>query len=75
MCRGLAAKPTSAVVFVAPGLLFILIGVVILLHPSVLVWLAACTTILLGLVALAGGFAVRRFAAGIESDANEGEQS
>jgi hypothetical protein len=48
------------------GILFIAMGTAILLQPSFLVWLAGGTTILLGLLILAGGFAVRRFGARLE---------
>lgn len=48
------------------GALFVAIGVLILVQPNFLVWLAGLTTILLGLLVSAAGFAVRRFGARLE---------
>jgi len=48
------------------GALFIAIGVLILLQPNFLVWLAGLTTVFLGLLVSGGGFAVRRFGARLE---------
>lgn len=49
-CKGLMEKPFSSVMLLIPGLVFILLGIVIVLEPRILVWLIAAVFILFGLM-------------------------
>ena len=60
MCQGMMHKRHSRLVLLLPGLLFILLGVVILLEPRVLVWLIAVVVIVLGVVFLVMGNFIHR---------------
>jgi hypothetical protein len=66
VCRDFTESTAARYGFLVFGALFVLLGVAILLVPDLLVWLAGSTTILLGVLALAGGFAVRRFGGRLE---------
>jgi hypothetical protein len=49
MCRGLADKPLAGPVLMIPGIVFILVGILIILEPRVLVWITAGVTIMVGI--------------------------
>ena len=50
VCQSMLNHSRMGLVLLIPGLLFVLGGILILLEPTVLVWLLGCTSILLGLV-------------------------
>ena len=52
MCQSMLKHSRMGLVLLIPGLLFVLGGILILLEPTVLVWLMGGTSILLGLVML-----------------------
>ena len=60
MCKELMGKRHSRLVLLLPGLVFILLGVIILIEPRVLVWLIASVVILLGVLFLMMGYFIRR---------------
>lgn len=60
MCQGMMKKRHSRLVLLIPGLLFILLGIVILIEPRVLVWLIAAIVILFGILFLMMGNFIHR---------------
>ena len=62
MCKGIAEKPPSLLLLMAPGLILIVIGVLIVLEPKILIWLTAGAAILLGFSLLMIATWVRRMA-------------
>jgi hypothetical protein len=55
MCKGMMEKRRSRLVLLLPGLVFILLGIVVLIEPRVLVWLIAAVVIVLGVLFLMMG--------------------
>lgn len=53
MCEGMLTNSKVGFVFLIPGVLFTLGGILILFEPKALVWLMGGTSILLGLVMFA----------------------
>jgi len=47
-CKGMMEKPLSGLVMMIPGIVFIALGVLIIVWPSVLPWLVATASILAG---------------------------
>lgn len=60
MCKGLMGKRHSRLVMLLPGLVFILLGIIILMEPRVLVWLIAAFVIVLGILFLMMGNFIHR---------------
>ena len=58
--RGNDEEPPSGVVAAFPGLLFILLGVLVVIEPRILVWLIAAAFILLGVMMLMMGSFIRK---------------
>ncbi len=48
-CKGLAQNPLAGPFLMIPGIVFILIGILIILEPKVLVWITAGVTIMVGI--------------------------
>ena len=65
--RNLSGKRGFALLAMLPGLLLVLVGVAIILEPQILVWLIAATSIIAGLMFLAGVTFFRRFAGGLRT--------
>ena len=67
MCRRMGGKAGSGsglgLLFMLPGLALILGGVLILIEPSVLVWLMGGTSILIGIVVLVLANSMRKVGA------------
>ena len=59
-CKSMMKKPMSGVFLLVPGILFIAVGIVILVEPRILVWLAAAASILMGVAMLMFVSFVRR---------------
>lgn len=59
-CEGMMKKPPSGVAVVLPGLLFIVLGVLVVIEPRILVWLIAAALILLGVMMLMMGSFIRK---------------
>ena len=51
-CKGMMDKPRLGLLMIAPGLLFIILGVAIIMYPQVLVWLVAIALIVMGVAML-----------------------
>ena len=66
MCKNFTESKGGRYGLFLIGGLFVVLGVSILIQPILMVWLAGLTSILLGLLVFAGGFAVRRFGARLE---------
>jgi Flp pilus assembly protein TadB len=47
-CKGMMEKPLFGLMMLVPGTAFIALGILIIVWPSVLVWLVAVTFILMG---------------------------
>lgn len=60
MCQGMIKKRHSRLILLLPGLLFILLGIVILIEPKVLVWMIATIVIVLGFLFLMMGNFIHR---------------
>ena len=60
MCQGMMKKRHSRLILLLPGLLFILLGIVILIEPKVLVWMIATIVIVLGFLFLMMGNFIHR---------------
>ena len=51
-CQGMMKKPPSGFALMLPGLLFIVLGVLIVVEPRVLIWVMAIAFVLLGVMML-----------------------
>ena len=51
-CRGMMEKPFSGVMMMVPGIVFIVLGLSIVIWPSILTWLVATAFILAGVAML-----------------------
>lgn len=51
-CKGMMEKPGSGVWMLIPGILFIVLGAMIILYPQILAWLIAIALIIMGIAAL-----------------------
>lgn len=61
MCKGMAAKSTSRLVTMIPGLVLILFGVLVIFQPQILAWLIALVLIMMGIGALFMANMMRKF--------------
>lgn len=61
MCKGMMQKPGSSLMLLMPGVVFIILGVVILIEPRVLLWLVALALIVMGVAILMFARFMRRF--------------
>jgi uncharacterized membrane protein HdeD (DUF308 family) len=43
------AKPMSGMMFIVPGILFIILGVAVVIEPRILVWLVAFALVMMGI--------------------------
>ena len=51
-CKGMMTKPFSGTVLLLPGILFVALGVLIVIEPTVLIWVMATAFVLLGIMML-----------------------
>ena len=51
-CKGMMEKPGSSFWMIIPGLIFIVLGVLIILYPQILAWLVAIALIVMGVAML-----------------------
>lgn len=51
-CKGMMGKPGSALWMMIPGILFIVLGVLIMFFPQILAWLVAIALIVIGIAML-----------------------
>jgi uncharacterized membrane protein HdeD (DUF308 family) len=51
-CKGMMEKPRFGFMFMVPGIVFIILGVVVLIEPNILVWLVAIALIFMGIAML-----------------------
>ena len=58
-CKSLIERPSSSFLMFIPGIVFIVVGVLIIIEPSILVWLIAAASILLGIAMLGGAYFMR----------------
>ena len=59
-CKSIMEKPMLAFFLMVPGILFIAVGILILVEPRILVWLAAAASIVMGVGMLMFANFVRR---------------
>lgn len=59
-CKGMMARPFSIFTLIMPGLVFILLGVLIIIWPAILVWFVAIAFVLVGVMMLMMAGFVRR---------------
>jgi hypothetical protein len=62
-CKGMMQKPLSGSLLMIPGLVFIVVGVLIIIEPEILVWLMGAASILVGVVMLMLANFIRRVGA------------
>lgn len=60
-CKGMLNRGRSGLALLAPGAVFILLGVIVLIEPQILVWLVAAALILMGIAMLMFGRFMRKF--------------
>jgi len=58
-CKRMMENPPSRFLMFVPGLVFIVVGILIVVEPRVLVWLIAAATILMGLAMLGCAYFMR----------------
>ena len=51
-CKGMMTKPFSGTGLLLPGILFVALGVLIVIEPTVLIWVMATAFVLLGIMML-----------------------
>lgn len=64
MCKGMMGKPGAGYLMMVPGLILILVGILILIEPRILLWLIACTSIMVGIIMLVFANFIRKRAEG-----------
>ena len=52
MCKGMVEKPGSGLMLLIPGIVFIILGVVILIEPRILLWFVALALVVMGVAML-----------------------
>ena len=63
MCKGMMEKPGAGLMLLIPGIVFIILGVVILLEPRILLWLVALALVVMGVAMLMLARFMRRIGA------------
>ena len=66
-CKGMMQKPSSGVVLLLPGILFIAHGVLIVIEPGVLVWVMATAFVLFGIMMLMMASFIRKIGTRFQS--------
>jgi len=51
-CKGMMEKPRFGFMFIVPGIVFVILGVVVLIEPKILAWLVAIALIVMGIAML-----------------------
>jgi len=51
-CKGMMEKSMSGLMFIVPGIVFIILGVAVLIEPRILAWLVATALIVMGVAML-----------------------
>ena len=51
-CKGMMEKPRFGFMFIVPGIVFVILGVAVLIEPTILVWLVAIALIVMGIAML-----------------------
>lgn len=64
-CRGMAGKPFSRFMLIIPGIIFIVLGVLIVIEPRILAWLIAALFVILGIMMLIMANFIRKIGAGM----------
>lgn len=59
-CKGVMEKPLSRSMTIVPGIVFILLGVLIIVEPRILAWIIALGFILLGVVMMMAANFIRK---------------
>ena len=67
MCKGMMEKPGSRFLLMIPGAVLVIVGVLILIKPTVLFWLMACTSILIGIIMLVLANFIKKMGARFEN--------
>ncbi len=67
MCKGMMEKSGSRFLLMIPGAVLVIVGVLILIKPTVLFWLMACTSILIGIIMLVFANFINRMGARFEN--------
>ena len=51
-CKGMMEKSSSALMFMVPGVVLIILGITVIIEPRILVWLVAFALIMMGVAVL-----------------------
>lgn len=68
MCKGMRNRRRAGIAMFAPGVVFILLGIVVLIEPRILVWLVAIALIVMGVAMLTFGRFMRKIGQRFLSD-------
>lgn len=60
MCKGLMEQPSSGFLLMLPGAVLVVVGVLTIIDPTILVWLVATASVLLGIMLLMMANFIRR---------------
>lgn len=60
MCKGMMGRPFSGFFMIIPGIVFIVLGVLIIIEPKILAWLVAAVCVLIGIMMLVMASFIRR---------------
>ena len=60
MCKGMMEKPFSGFFMIIPGIVFIVLGVLIIIEPKILAWFVAAVCVLIGVMMLVMASFIRR---------------
>lgn len=63
MCAGMAQKRPPGLLTMLPGILLIALGVLIVIEPSILVWIVAAASVLMGIMLLMMASFIRKMGA------------
>ena len=63
MCKAMMDRRGSGLMFLVPGVVLIVLGVVVLVEPRILLWLVALALIVMGVAMLMAAQFMRRFGA------------
>ena len=61
MCKGMTESPPSRLFLVVPGIIFIVLGVLVILQPTILLWLVAAVLVMVGVGMLFGARMMGKF--------------
>ena len=65
-CQGMMEKPRLGLIFIVPGIVFVILGVAVLIEPQILVWLVAIALIVMGFAMIVLASFIRKIGGGFK---------